>query len=72
MTSASSGSDLITLAPSVDQVWETLRAFYCLGQPEDAEVIQRYTRPTPGMPAHIQKQAAATLDAIRSGGVRCS
>jgi hypothetical protein len=67
-----SGSELMTLSPAIEQVWETLRAFYCIGRPDDAEFIQRFTRPGPGMPDHIQKQAAATLEAIRNGGLRCS
>ncbi|MEK6324434.1 MAG: HEAT repeat domain-containing protein [Acidobacteriota bacterium] len=59
------GSELMTLSPSADQVWEALRALYIVGQPEDIPYVQRYTRPIATMPDKIQKQAASTLEAIR-------
>jgi HEAT repeats len=59
------GSELMTLAPSPEQVWEALRALYIVGQPEDIQYVQRYTRPISTMPDRIQKQAASTLEAIR-------
>ncbi len=60
------GAELMVLLPSTNQVWESLRALYLIGQPEDAPHILRYTRPGPGVPEHVQKQAAATLEAIRA------
>jgi hypothetical protein len=66
------GSELMTLSPSGDQVWESLRALYCIGQLEDIPFIERYTRMIPGMPDKVQKQAASTIEAIRNGGERCS
>jgi HEAT repeat protein len=60
------GDDVMVLLPSADQVWEALRALYLVGQPEDAAAVESYTRPLPGMGDHIQKQAAATLEAIRA------
>jgi len=65
------GAELITLSPSVNQVWETLRALYCIGETDDIPYIERYTRPLPGMAEDIQKQAARTIEAIKSGSVRC-
>lgn len=59
------GSELMTLSPSTEQVWEALRALYIVGQPEDIPYVQRYTRPVAGMPDRIQKQATSTLEAIR-------
>lgn len=59
------GAELMTLAPSTEQVWEALRALYLVGKPEDISEIQRYTRPSPTIPDRIQKQAAATNEAIR-------
>ena len=70
--SVEAGGELMTLSPAGEQVWETLRALYCIGQTEDIPFIERYTRPLPGMPDKVQKQAAATIEAIRSGGGRCS
>jgi hypothetical protein len=59
------GKELISLAPSTEQVWEALRALYMIGKLEDISEIQRYARPSPTIPARIQKQAAATTEAIR-------
>ena len=59
------GSELMTLSPSTEQVWEALRALYVVGQPEDIAYMQRYTRPVGSMPDRIQKQATSTLEAIR-------
>jgi hypothetical protein len=59
------GSELMTLAPTAEQVWEALRALYIAGQPEDIPAVQRYTSPMPSMPDRIQKQAVSTLEAIR-------
>jgi hypothetical protein len=60
-----SGADLMTLSPTTEQVWETLRALFLIGQSEDIPSIQRYTRPLPTMPDSVQKQATSTLEAIR-------
>ena len=60
-----SGTALMTLAPSTEQVWEALRALYIIGTPEDIAEIQRYARPSPAIPDYIQKQAASTVEAIR-------
>jgi HEAT repeat protein len=57
--------ELITLAPSTEQVWEALRALYVIGQPEDIPHVQRYTRPIAAMPDSVLKQAASTIEAIR-------
>ncbi|HEY3135061.1 MAG TPA: HEAT repeat domain-containing protein [Blastocatellia bacterium] len=59
------GSELITLSPSTEQVWEALRALYIVGLPDDIPYVQHYTRPVASMPDRIQKQATSTLEAIR-------
>lgn len=63
-------AELMTLAPSTEQVWEALRALYIVGTPEDIPEIQRYTRPSPTIPDRIEKQAAATIEAIRDRGAK--
>jgi HEAT repeat protein len=63
-------AELMTLAPSTEQVWEALRALYIVGTPEDIPEIQRYTRPSPTIPDRIEKQAAATIEAIRDRASR--
>lgn len=59
------GSELMTLSPSTEQVWEALRALFLVGQPEDIPYVQRYTRPIATMPDSVLKQAGSTLEAIR-------
>jgi HEAT repeat protein len=59
------GKELLSLAPSTEQVWEALRALFVVGQPEDIPHVQRYNRPVSSLPDRIQKQAAATVEAIR-------
>ncbi|MEW6213392.1 MAG: HEAT repeat domain-containing protein [Acidobacteriota bacterium] len=60
------GTDLMVLSPTVEQVWESLRALYLVGRMEDAPFVERYTRPLPGLPDQVQKQAAETMEKIRS------
>ncbi|HXU40314.1 MAG TPA: HEAT repeat domain-containing protein [Blastocatellia bacterium] len=63
-------AELMTLAPATEQVWEALRALFIVGTPEDIPEIQRYTRPSPTIPDRIEKQAAATIEAIRDRGAK--
>lgn len=60
------GSELVVLAPSTEQAWEALRALYIVGGQDDIRFIERYARPFAGLPDRIQKQALATIDAIRT------
>ncbi|HSE98285.1 MAG TPA: hypothetical protein VLD57_08490, partial [Blastocatellia bacterium] len=60
------GKEIIVLSPSEDQVWETLRALYLVGRMDDITQVERYTRGLPGMGNRIQKQAVATIEAIRA------
>jgi hypothetical protein len=60
------GQELAVLSPSIDQAWEALRALYVVGQPDDVPSIQHYLMDLPGMPDRVRKQAAATIEAIRS------
>lgn len=60
------GDKVIVLAPSVEQVREALKALFIVGQPEDIPSIQRYAGQVSGMSDAVQKQAVATLEAIRT------
>jgi HEAT repeat protein len=64
--SVRAGDSILVLAPSVEQVRESLKALYLVGQPEDIPGIQRYTGQVTGMPDAVQKQASATIEAIRA------
>jgi hypothetical protein len=60
------GADLAALSARPDDVWEALRALYLIGRPEDLADVERYTSPMPDMPSRISRQAALTVQAIRT------
>jgi hypothetical protein len=59
------GDQLLLLSPDADTVWETLRALYLFGQPEDLEAVERYAQGVDKMPDQIKEQAVQTAKAIR-------
>jgi biotin carboxyl carrier protein len=58
------GSELVIIEPGADQVWESLRALYYIGQPEDLELVRKYARPSDEYPEKLSRQAVLTADAI--------
>jgi len=64
--SAKSGDAIVELAADQNHVWESLRALYLVGMPADAEAIELFTRPVPGMSEKVALQAHLTLQAIQS------
>jgi HEAT repeat protein len=60
------GEPLADIAPDKNHVWESLRALYLVGLPDDQEAVERYTRPVNGMPETVTRQASLTLQEIRS------
>jgi len=60
------GDPLADLAADPNHVWEALRALLLVGKPEDLEDVQRYTRPTAGVPENVVRQAALTAEAIQN------
>ena len=71
-SSVSLGQPIAFLSPSVEMVWEALRALYIIGQPEDLSAVQPYIRPGrlsgPGaaeLPSGIYQQAQNTVAEIR-------
>ncbi len=60
------GDPLVELAPDRNHVWEALRALVLVGEPADLAAVVRYTRPVPGMPEILARQAAETAAAIRT------
>jgi len=59
------GTEVATLDPGTEQVWEALRALYLIGQPEDLPIVQTYERELPEIPDHVRQQALDTEKAIR-------
>lgn len=60
------GETLLILSPSVEQAFEALKGLFLIGQAEDIPLVQRYTGQATGMSDAVQKQAVATLQAIRA------
>lgn len=59
------GETIAVLAPSDQQVWESLRALYLVGGPESLADAERFARGAPGTFERIRQQAALTAEAIR-------
>ena len=62
------GGTLAELSADKNHVWEALRALYVVGQAEDLEDVRRFTRPVPGLPESVGRQAAVTGQAIEARG----
>jgi len=60
--------DILQLEPSADHVWESLRALYLVGTPEDLPDIDKYTRSLRDWPPRIADQAKMTAQQIRQRG----
>jgi hypothetical protein len=59
------GETLFSILPDPEFVWETLRALYVVGQPEDLVEVERYAKGVERMPERVKEQAALTAGAIR-------
>ena len=64
------GDQVLTLEPEPADAWEALRALYLVGQPEDADTVERYSRGFADMPDRISRQATLTAQAIRTRSER--
>jgi len=62
------GDVLAELSVDKNHVWEALRGLYVVGQLQDLEDVQRFTRPVQGLPDSVARQAALTAQAIQSRG----
>jgi HEAT repeat protein len=62
-TSITDGQPILSLAPSDNMVWESLRALYLVGRAEDLPDVHRFLR---SASPQIAQQADATSRAIRS------
>jgi hypothetical protein len=59
------GTELVTVDPSSEQVWEALRALYLVGQLGDLPAIRIYERNIPEIPDRLREQALLTEKAIQ-------
>jgi len=61
-----SGDEIVLLAPGEEQIWESLRALFLVGQPADLQDVERFARGVPGMSDNVRQQATLTSQAIRA------
>src|SRR6266481_9003404 len=59
------GTEVATVDPGDEQVWEALRALYLVGQPDDLPAIRPYERELPEVSSRVRQQALLTEKAIR-------
>jgi hypothetical protein len=59
------GSEIATVEPGDEQVWEALRALYLVGKAEDLPAIRGYERELKEIPDRVRQQAVLTEKAIR-------
>jgi len=56
---------LCVLSPDPQSAFESLRALYLIGQPEDIPAIESFLRNSPDLPPNVAEQARLTLAEIR-------
>jgi len=60
------GEPVLLVNPSVDEIWESLRALYLIGEPQDLPAVEEFARGAAEVPANVRQQAELTATAIRS------
>jgi hypothetical protein len=59
------GTEVATISPGDEQIWEALRALYLIGQPDDLSAIHPYERELPEISDRVRQQALLTEKSIR-------
>lgn len=62
----SAGQPIVAIYPSDDSAWESLRALYLIGTPQDLDTIAPYARQSANIAPKIAEQARLTMREIRS------
>jgi hypothetical protein len=60
------GAEIAVVDPATEQVWESLRALYLIGQLDDLPAIRLYERDLPDTSNDVRQQAQETEKAIRA------
>ncbi len=66
------GTEIATVAPADEQVWEALRGLYLIGQLDDLPAILPYERDLPETSDRVRQQALSTEKAIRERAIQRS
>jgi hypothetical protein len=64
-TRIAAGTEIATVDPGDEQVWEALRALYLVGHVDDLPAIRPYERDLPEISGRVRQQATLTEKAIR-------
>lgn len=64
-SNVAAGAQIATVDPGEEQVWESLRALYLIGQVEDLAAIRPYERELPEISDRVRQQASNTQRAIQ-------
>jgi hypothetical protein len=64
-TNVTAGTEIATVDPGDEQVWEALRALFLVGQVEDLPAIRPYQRDVPQVSDRVRQQALLTEKSIR-------
>src|SRR5712671_6645458 len=64
-TRVAAGTEIATVDPGDEQVWEALRALYLIGQVDDLPAVRPYARELPEISGRVRRQATLTEKAIR-------
>jgi hypothetical protein len=63
-TNVAAGTEIATVDPGDEQVWEALRALFLIGQPDDLSAIRPYQRELPEISDRVRQQALLTEKSI--------
>jgi biotin carboxyl carrier protein len=64
-SNVAAGTEVATVDPGAEQVWEALRALYLVGQVDDLPAVRAYQRDLPEIPDRLREQAVLTEKAIQ-------
>src|SRR5689334_9798697 len=65
-SAVAAGQPVLLVRPSVDEIWQSLRALYVIGEPQDLPAIEEFARGSGEVPANVRQQAELAANAIRS------
>ena len=65
-TAVTAGQAVLLVNPSTDEIYESLRALYLIGEPQDLPAIEEFARGVGTLPPTVRQQAELTANAIRS------
>lgn len=65
-TAVTAGQAVLLVNPSTDEIYESLRALYLIGEPQDVPVVEEFARGAGDLSPTVRQQAELTASAIRS------